>query len=158
MSSFKEENLTQEPQLIDWPTTHYIYTEKVGPFKQTAQPLWIEFHKAFPEILKQSDVKGTMALYKIEPEMVYRAGAIVGAEPKLLPAGFNYEKFEGGKYWKFVLKGSYAQLPQASGRVFEIAKARKIEFRNGFFIEHYANDPSKTAEDQLLTEILIPTK
>ena len=156
--NFKPENLTQKPDLKEWPVSHFVYVEKVGPFMQTAQDAWQEFHKAFPEIAKDSKVLGTMALYKVQPQMIYRAGAMLEAEPKSLPAGFKYEKFEGGKYSRFVLNGSYSQLPEASGRVFELVSELKIPVREGFFIEHYANDPSKTPEEKLVTEILIPTK
>jgi effector-binding domain-containing protein len=55
------------------------------------------------------------------------------------------------------LTGSYAQLPEASGRVFEIVAEKKIQMRDAYCIENYANDPRTTPEDQLVTEILIPT-
>ena len=74
-----------------------------------------------------------------------------------LPAGLRYSKFEGGKYSRFVLTGSYSNLPQASGRVFEIVSEKKLKLRGDYCIEHYANDPKTTPEEQLVTEILIPT-
>lgn len=157
-SVFKKENLTEKPEIFQWPSTHFVYIEKVGPFIETAQSAWKEVHHALPEISKQVGIKGTMALYKIEPQMVYRAGAMVDAEPKSLPPGMKYFNFAGGKYSRFILKGSYAQLPEAVGRVFEIASETKIPVGSDFYIEHYANDPTKTPEEKLITEILIPTK
>ena len=97
-----------------------------------------------------------MSLYKVGPK-IYRAGVTVAAEPKNLPENVRYEKFKGGKYSKFVLTGSYANLPQASGRVFEIVAEKKIQMRDDYCIENYTNDPRTTPEDQLVTEILIPT-
>jgi effector-binding domain-containing protein len=55
------------------------------------------------------------------------------------------------------LTGSYSNLPQASGRVFEIVSEKKIKLRDDYCIEHYVNDPRTTPEEQLVTEILIPT-
>ena len=57
---------------------------------------------------------------------------------------------------KFVLTGSYSNLPQASGRVFEIVAEKKIQLRDDFCIENYTNDPRTTPEDKLVTEILLP--
>jgi len=48
-------------------------------------------------------------------------------------------------------------LPEASGRVFEMVEEKKIQMRDDFCIENYANDPRTTPEEQLITEILIPT-
>jgi DNA gyrase inhibitor GyrI len=97
-----------------------------------------------------------MSLYKAEPK-IYRAGVSVAAEPKSLPENLRYEKFKGGKYSRFVLTGSYANLGQASGRVFEIVAEKKIQMRDDYCIENYTNDPRTTPEDQLVTHILIPT-
>src|SRR5437868_15543177 len=99
-----------------------------------------------------------MSLYKIEPQMVYRAGVMVDHKPETLPAGFQYVKFEGGKYSRFVLTGSYSNLPEACGKVFKTVAETKMAVRDDFFIENYVNDPKVTPEDQLKTEILIPTK
>ena len=148
--------LTQEPEIVTWPETHYVFIEKVGPFQDTAPKAWQEVHPLVPRISEHNKITGYMSLYKVGPK-IYRAGVSVAAEPKNLPENFRYEKFKGGKYSKFVLTGSYANLPQASGRVFEIVAEKKIQMRDDFCIENYANDPRATPEDQLLTEILIPT-
>ena len=69
----------------------------------------------------------------------------------------KYEKFKGGKYSRFVLTGPYSNLPEASGRVFQMAADQKIQTRDDFNIENYANDPRTTPESELITQILIPT-
>jgi DNA gyrase inhibitor GyrI len=46
----------------------------------------------------------------------------------------------------------------ASGKVMEIRDRTQIPLRDDFYIEHYANNPQTTPEDQLITEILVPTK
>ena len=148
--------LTQEPQIVIWPETHYVFIEKVGPFQNTAPQAWNEVHPVVPKISEYNKVTGYMSLYKVGPK-IYRAGVSVAAEPKNLPDGVKYEKFKGGKYSKFALTGSYANLPEASGRVFEIVAEKKIQMREDYCIENYTNDPRTTPEDQLVTEILIPT-
>jgi effector-binding domain-containing protein len=147
--------LTQEPEIVTWPETHYVFIEKVGPFQNTAPQAWQELHPLVPRIAEQNQVTRFMSLYKMPS--TYRAGVSLSAEPKNLPANFRYEKFKGGKYSKFVLTGSYANLPQASRRVFEIVAEKKIQMRDDFCIENYTNDPRTTPEDQLVTEILVPT-
>jgi hypothetical protein len=39
----------------------------------------------------------------------------------------------------------------------EIIAQTKLPVREDFFLENYVNDPRKTPEDQLITEILAPT-
>ena len=148
--------LTQEREIVTWPETHYVFIEKIGPFQDTAPKAWQELHPLVPSISEHNKITGYMSLYKVGPE-VYRAGVSLATEPKNLPKNLIYEKFRGGKYSRFVLTGSYAQLPEASGRVFEIVAEKKIQMRDDYCIENYANDPRTTPEDQLSTEILIPT-
>jgi effector-binding domain-containing protein len=148
--------LTQEPQIVTWPEMLYVFIEKIGPFQNTAPQAWQELHPLIPRVSEHNKITGYMSLYKVGPK-IYRAGVSVAAEPRNLPEGFRYEKFKGGKYSKFVLTGSYANLPQASGRVFEVVAEKKIQMRDDYCIENYTNDPRTTPEDQLVTEILIPT-
>jgi effector-binding domain-containing protein len=149
-------NLTETPQTVEWPETDYIFIEKVGPFMQNAPAAWTEVHKLIPAVAERNQITGYMSLYEVGPR-IYRAGVAVAAAPSNLPEGLQYEKFSGGKYCKFVLTGSYASLPQACGRVAELAQELKLPVRDGFNIENYVNDPRTTPEDQLITEILFPT-
>jgi DNA gyrase inhibitor GyrI len=149
-------SLTETPENVTWPETHYVFLEKIGPFQNTAQQAWQEFVKLVPAISEHNQVKGMLSLYKVGPK-VYRAGASIASAPQQLPAELCYEKFKGGKYLKFVLGGSYLQLPQASRRVFEIVAEKKIQLREDYCIENYTNDPRTTPEDKLVTEILVPT-
>jgi effector-binding domain-containing protein len=149
-------DLTEEPEIVTWPETHYVFLEKIGPFRNTAPQAWQTVHQLVSGISEHSKITGYLSLYKVQPK-IYRAGVSVAAEPVKLPAGLEYAKFKGGKYSRFVLTGSYSNLPQASGRVFEIVAEKKIKVRDDFCIENYVTDPRTTPEDQLVTEILIPT-
>jgi DNA gyrase inhibitor GyrI len=149
-------NLTQEPEIVTWPETHYVFVEKIGPFQNTAPQAWQNLHLLVSAISEHNEITGYLSLYKAQPK-IYRAGVSLAAEPVKLPAGLEYERFKGGKHSRFVLTGSYSNLPQASGHVFEIVSQKKIKLRDDFCIENYVNDPRKTPEEQLVTEILIPT-
>src|SRR6185437_4954572 len=151
-------NLTETPEIVIWPEIHYVFVEKIGPFQQTAPQAWRELHELEPSIQTRWPITGHLSLYKIEPgKMTYRAGLSVETAPGKLPEGLQYALFPGGKYSRFVLTGPYSQLPMACGRVFEIVKQTRLQQRDDFCIEHYANNPKTTQEDQLITEILIPT-
>jgi len=150
-------NLTQEPSIVNWPATHYVFVEKVGPFQDTAPQAWQGVHPLVQAISENNKITGYMSLYKRGPK-IYRAGVAIAAEPKNLPQNLSYEEFRGGKYSKFVLTGSYSNLPEASGRVFEMVAEKKIPVRDDYCIENYVNDPRTTPEEQLVTEILIPTE
>jgi hypothetical protein len=39
----------------------------------------------------------------------------------------------------------------------EIISQRKLPLRDDYFLENYVNDPRSTPEDQLITEILVPS-
>lgn len=149
-------NLTQEPVILNWPETHYAFIERIGPFQNTAQQAWHDLQQVLPAIRQNNNITGFMSLYKVGPKL-YRAGVSLAAEPKSLPDTLKYEKFKGGKYSRFVLTGPYSNLPEASGRVFEMVEEQEIQLRDDYCIENYTNDPRTTPEEQLVTEILIPT-
>lgn len=149
-------NLTETPEVVGWPETDYVFVEKIGPFQSTAQQAWTSAHTFVEALSKQNKITGYMSLYKVGPK-IYRAGFALEAAPVDLPAGLTHQKFNGGKYSRFVLTGPYTQLPEASGRVFEIVAEKGIKQRDDYCIEYYVNDPRITPEEKLITEILIPT-
>jgi len=148
--------LNETPETVTWPETHYVFIEKTGEFPVTAPQAWQEMHKLVPDIEAHNKITAYMSLYKIDNTMIYRAGVALEAPPKNIPAALTYEKFSGGKYIRFTLTGSFAQLPEACGRVFEIITTGKIKTRDGFFIENYVTDPRVTPEEKLVTQILVP--
>ena len=148
--------LTEKPEVVTWPETHYVYLEKSGPFQDTAAQAWNELHKLVPAIAEYNQITGYTSLYKVGPK-IYRAGVSIAAEPQNLPAGVQYTNFKGGKYSRFVLTGPYSNLPEASGRVFHMVAEQQISTRDDFNIENYVNDPESTPAAQLITQILIPT-
>jgi DNA gyrase inhibitor GyrI len=148
--------LTETPEEVVWPETHYAFIEKIGPFQETAPQSWQAVHQLIPSISERNKITGYMSLYKVEPK-IYRAGVALDAAPAGLPEGAQCTRFKGGKYVRFVLTGAYSNLPEACGRVFLIVAEKKIPQRDDFCIENYVNDPRTTPDDQLVTEILIPT-
>ena len=150
-------NLTTQPETVTWPETHYVYLEKVGPFMQTAPQARDQFQKLIPSICEHNNVASYTSLYKGGPQ-IYRAGVGLAAEPKNLPPGLQCTKFHGGKYGRFTLTGPYTNLPEASGRVFEMVKDQKLPVRDDFNIENYVNDPRTTPMSDLITQILVPIK
>jgi DNA gyrase inhibitor GyrI len=149
-------HLTEIPEIISWPATHYVFIEKTGPFQNTAPQAWQQMHQLIPKVSEHNKITGYTSLYKVAPQL-YRAGVALAAAPQNLPDGLQYTEFKGGKYSRFVLTGPYANLPEACGRVFQIVRDTKIQVRDDFGIENYVNDPRTTPEQQLITEILVPT-
>jgi DNA gyrase inhibitor GyrI len=147
--------LNETPDTVQWPETHYIFLERIGPFMENAPVAWGEVHKQVPAISEKAEIVGYMSLYKVGPQ-IYRAGVAVASPPTNLPEGLRYEKFAGGKFARFTLTGSYAQLGQACGRAFQLVEELNLPRREEFNIENYTNDPRITPEDQLITELLFP--
>jgi DNA gyrase inhibitor GyrI len=150
-------NLTESPEIVQWPETHYVFVERVGPFIENAQQAWQNAHQLAPALRQNNQITKYMSLYKPGPK-IYRAGFAIESAPKNVPQGMAYEKFAGGKYSRFVLTGSYSDLPVASGRVFQVVAEKGIRMREAFCIENYTTDPNVTPADQNVTEILIPTE
>jgi effector-binding domain-containing protein len=149
-------NLTEEPQLVSWPKTHYVFIEKIGAFQTNAPQAWQNLHTFVPRIAEHNQITGYTSLYKVGP-MIYRAGVSLAAPPSSLPEGLDYTEFSGGKFSRFVLTGPYSDLGKASGRVMEIISETRLPLRDDYFIENYVTDPRITPEAELITEILVPT-
>jgi predicted transcriptional regulator YdeE len=148
--------LTEEPEIVNWAETHYVFIEKTGPFMSIAPQAWQELHSNIPGIAAKNQIAHFLCLYKGGAN-IYRAGVSLAAPPLELPAGLQYEKLRGGRYSRFVLTGPYSDLPEASGRVWQLAGEKQIPVREDFAIENYVNDPRTTPEADLITEILVPT-
>jgi predicted transcriptional regulator YdeE len=148
-------NLTENPETVTWPETHYVFVEKFGSIPKNAQQAWGEAHSLVPALWQHNQIVGYMSLYKMGPE-VYRAGFTLASAPEDLPSGLSYEKFHGGKYGRFVLTGPYTQLGEATGRAWKTVAARNLAVRDDYAIENYVNDPRVTPEEKLVTEILVP--
>ena len=148
--------LTESGDIVQWPETHYVFVEKTGPIPKIAPEAWQTAIGLAPQVAENNQISWRMSLYRMNPN-TYRAGFVVAEKPKKLPAGLGYELFGGGKYSRFILTGPYSELPAATGRVFEIVAERGLTVRSDFCIESYVSDPRTTAEDKLVTEILIPT-
>jgi predicted transcriptional regulator YdeE len=149
-------NLTEQPEIVEWPETHYVFVERTGPFQKIAPEAWQLAYSLRPLLAENNQITGSMSLYRMSPN-VYRAGFVVPERPLKLPLGLTYEIFEGGQYSKFVLTGPYSNLGPATARVFEIVAKNNMMLRMDFCIEHYVNNPQTTPEDRLITEILVPT-
>ena len=148
--------LTEDPEVIDWSETHYVFIERIGPFMTTAPEAWNTAHTLVPALSEHNQITRFMSLYKIGPK-IYRAGFSLAGPPRELPAVLSYEKFNGGKFNRFVLTGPYSELGAATSRVFELVSQKGIQLRDDFCIEHYVTDPRVTPQEESVTEILAPT-
>jgi predicted transcriptional regulator YdeE len=150
-------NLNESGDIVNWPQTHYVFVEKTGSIPKIAPDAWQTAIRLVLQLAEKNPISWRMSLYKMNPN-VYRAGFVVPEKPTAVPAGLEYELFEGGRYSRFVLTGPYSDLPAATRRVFEIVAQRGLVLRCDFCIESYVSDPRSTPEDKLVTEILIPTE
>lgn len=153
-------NLTELPEKVVWPETHYVYVEKTGEFEETAPQAWKILRMMVPGIMKQNAIAGFMSLYSVDPKMVYAAGVALKGAPKNLADGLQHKIIPSGNFAKFTLIGSYANLGNASGQVWqkisELVSNKELQLRSAPNIENYVNDPETTPEDELITEILFP--
>eukprot|EP00128_Syssomonas_multiformis_P011376 Colp12_sorted_trinity150504_noHs@16891 len=81
------------------------------------------------------------------------------ADIEIIVSGTDFEvtAFGGSKYAVFVHRGSYEGLGASWGKAFGTIAERGMKPTMGFYsYEMYMNDPSKTKEEDLITEIHIP--
>lgn len=150
-----EINLTAEPEVVHRPAMHYVFLERTGSIPANAQGAWQAVEKFAAQIATSGQIIGACALYRMQPE-VYRAGYVVAERPASVPDGLSYEEVPGGKYARFVLRGPYSQLPEATARAFQLVGEKQVPLRDGFNIENYVTDPRTTPQEQSVTEILFP--
>ena len=155
-------NLTQKFEIVNRPTTHYVFLEKHGPFAEVAPPTWEEMFPLLYSQLNQRQIVTFLGLSTIdstkkgEEAMIYEAGVGVGSKPEKPLKGLQYKKIQDGKYARFLLTGPYSQIWMAFNQIFKTLGENKVQLRPEFCIENYLNDPKITPEDQLQTELLIP--
>ncbi len=148
--------LNLKAEIITWPESHYLFLEKRGPFMETAPKCWEEFRALINPLKSQLKMKSFASLYKIHPEMIYRAGMILLEKPDFEIPGLCYEKFQGGSYLLYHFMGNYGEIPEACGRVFEDLHQKRVEMAENWGIENYLTDPEQTPADKNIVQILIP--
>jgi hypothetical protein len=149
-------NLNLDAKKQTWPKTYYLFIEKTGPFMETAPKAWQEFRSIIDPIVPKLKMKSFASLYKIHPEMIYRAGIMLNEKPAFDITGLQSEEFQGGDYLNYIFKGSYKEIPDACGKVYEDLHVKRIESSLNWAIENYMTNPETTAENENIVEILIP--
>lgn len=154
-------NLTLDFDIVSRPPTQYAFLETRGPFGEVAPPLWNEL---LPKIqrMDQGEIREFLGLSGIdksklgEDAMIYQAGVALANAPVKLQEGMQHRAIKEGRYARFLLSGSYAQIWPAFNQIFKMLAEHQVALRPEYCIENYVNDPRTVLEDQLKTELLIP--
>lgn len=156
-------NLTSKYEIVSRQPALYVFLERRGSPSEIAPGTWDAlFPLAYSQVDPQTFVEflGLSGMDRSRPgedSMIYQAGMTLSAAPSASIKGLQHKKIEGGKYARFLLTGPYSHIWPAFDHVFKQLADEKIKLREDFCIENYLNDPKETPEDQLLTEILVPT-
>lgn len=157
-------NLTEKPEIITRPLTHFVYHEKHGVFSEIAIPTWMEMFPLIEGKFEKTNIKEFLGWSVMDPKAktelaaTYGAGIALDHEPKSVPKGLLYKKIPSAKYARFILTGPYSGVWPAFEKVFRILGDSKIKLREGACIENYINDPATTPEKDLITELLVPVE
>ncbi len=86
--------------------------------------------------------------------------ACITTDKDIKPQGeFGVQTIAGGLYAVFTLKGPYSELMDLYNRIYLLwLPSSGYRLRNGVSFEKYLNNPDKTDDQNLLTEIYIPVK
>jgi effector-binding domain-containing protein len=88
----------------------------------------------------------------------FQAGVPVAEEPKEPPRGdIAVGKSPAGRALKFVHRGSYDAMDTTYDAITNYLDEKKLEAKD-LFVEQYLTDPTTTAEDKLVIEVLVPIK
>ena len=88
----------------------------------------------------------------------YQAAVPITEDPKVAPQGdILLGQAPTGKAFKFVHRGSYEDMDATYEAITNYLDAQHIEAKD-IFIEEYQTDPTKTPEEQLVIDILVPAK
>jgi effector-binding domain-containing protein len=88
----------------------------------------------------------------------YQAAVPVTQEPKVAPQGdIAVGQAPNGKMLKFVHRGSYDAMDTTYEAITNYLDEKQLEPKD-IFIEEYVTDPTKTPEDKLVINVLVPTK
>lgn len=157
-------NLSLRPEVVTGPTSHFVYVENVGALAEVARRSWNELHSLRDE-LELDRISRMMGLSRIDPGHpsaavgVYQAGyEYVSAPSRPLPSGMKMRILEDGRYAKFILRGSYSQLPYAYPLAIKRVAESGLKLRQAFYIETYINTPMTAREEDLITEIYVPVE
>lgn len=154
--------LTPKPELVTRHPQILLYLEKQGPFMKSAPAAWREFWQIAGGKIDRAMMTGMVGLSRIDETKTgdeiytYQAGITLKEKPAEVPGGLAVREIPTGRYARFVLTGSYSQLPEAYPLAFTLLAQTPVKLRPDFCIEGYLNSPDTTPEDQLQTEILIP--
>lgn len=155
-------NLKPTFDIVQRPTTHYVFLEKHGPFAEVAPPCWEALFPLLRGQLDDAQIISFLGLSTIdktrkgEDGMIYQAGVGVATRPQKPLKGLQYKRIRAGSYARFLLTGSYSQIGVAFDRIFKTLAENNVQLRPEFCVENYLNDPKVTPEDQLKTEVLVP--
>lgn len=152
-----------EPNIIERPDAIAIYIRLIGQYgthdyASTSKKLWsyIGKHQLFGPQLE------TIGISHDDPRVTEaekcRYDACVAVHKPIKPEGeIGVKTISGGKFAVFLHKGSYNKMQETFDAIFsKWIFENAIELRNAPIMEKYLNNPYETAEEDLLTEILIP--
>jgi effector-binding domain-containing protein len=88
----------------------------------------------------------------------YLAAVPIAQEPKVAPQGdIAVGPAPSGKMLRFVHRGSYDAMDTTYEAITNYLEEKQLEAKD-IFVEEYVTDPTKTPEDKLVINVLVPTK
>jgi effector-binding domain-containing protein len=149
-------------QELTLPERKVVYLKGSGNWDSAFETL-VDAFKSVYGYLEKEGIKPAgpaMTIY-IQTDDVgfdYEAAVPIAQEPKVPPQGdIQMGQAPSGKVLKFVHRGSYDAMDTTYEAITNYLDEKRLEAKD-IFIEEYVTDPVKTPEDQLVINILVPTK
>ncbi len=154
---------TSSQGVVDFNGFSYLGLARESHFSEMPDHMTADFQKLMLASEKSDfEPEHVLAVYnkvKLSKQIFYYTSAVSGGKSEVLKAELPLEEGEipSQKMLEIKHRGSYKYLGNAWAMGHLTLRANKMK-QNGSPFEYYHNDPSNTAEDELLTSIYFPIK
>ena len=149
-------------QEVTLPERKIVYLKGAGNWDSAFETL-IDVFKSIYGYLEKEGIKPAgpaMAIYTQTDDVgfEYQAAVPIAQAPKVAPQGdIALGQAPSGKALKFVHRGSYDDMDTSYEAITNHLDEKRLEAKD-IFIEEYLTDPITTPEENLVINLLVPTK
>jgi len=149
-------------EVVTLPERKMVYLKGAGHWDAAFETLVDAFKSVYGYLGKEGiqSAGPAFAIYTQTDDagFEYQAAVPITQEPKAAPQGdIALGPAPSGKMLKFGHRGSYDSMDTTYEAITNYLDEKRLEAKD-FFIEEYVTDPIKTPADQLVINVLVPTK
>ena len=134
-------NLTKEPEIVNFPATHYVFVEKHGDFHSIAGQAWKSAHALRARALDEKQDHRLHEPLQGGSEDVSRGICTRRARRWICPPAWPMKSSQAASTRSLFSPGHTRSCPRLRAGL-EHSWEKKISVRDDYAIENYMNDPA----------------